>query len=58
MADDLAAGRLVKPFDLCLCAPVNFAYYLVYPKASAGRTEIQAFHQWVIPEARDEAPAP
>jgi LysR family glycine cleavage system transcriptional activator len=55
VADDLAAGRLVKPFDLCLCAPVNFAYYLVYPKASAMRAEIQAFHQWVTSEARGEA---
>jgi LysR family glycine cleavage system transcriptional activator len=26
VADDLAAGRLVKPFELSLCAPVDFAY--------------------------------
>jgi len=47
--DDLAAGRLVRPFDVSV--PVDFAYYLVYPRESAGLPKIAAFRDWILGEA-------
>ena len=41
VADDLAAGRLVKPFDISL--PAEFAYSVVCPEADAKRPKIEAF---------------
>ncbi len=49
-AADLAAGRLVKPFDVTL--PASFAYYVVCPEASAERPKVRAFRDWVLAEAR------
>jgi len=51
-ADDLAAGRLVKPFDVSLAAPVEFAYYVVSLEADANQPKIAAFREWVLAEAR------
>lgn len=48
VADDIAAGRLVAPFDLWLTSP--FAYYLVCPTATAGRAKVRAFWEWVREE--------
>ena len=61
VADDLATGRLVKPFDLEL--PTQSAYYLVCPEGTQDRPKVKAFRDWVMSEvARDaathEAPAP
>jgi LysR family glycine cleavage system transcriptional activator len=54
VADDLAAGRLVKPFDLEL--PTQAAYYLVYPDGTQERPKVKAFRDWVTSEvARDAA---
>ncbi|WP_119460699.1 transcriptional regulator GcvA [Rhodospirillaceae bacterium SYSU D60014] len=47
--DDLAAGRLVKPFDICL--PTEFAFYLVAPESNADRPKIVAFRDWLLAEA-------
>jgi LysR family glycine cleavage system transcriptional activator len=56
VADDLAAGRLVKPFAVNL--PVDFAYFVVSPEPTADRPKIAAFRAWVIEEAaRHEAAA-
>src|SRR5262249_42870851 len=49
VSDDLAAGRLVRPFAISL--PTEFAYYLVYPPASARRPKIVAFRTWLFEEA-------
>jgi LysR family glycine cleavage system transcriptional activator len=46
--DDLAAGRLVRPFDVVL--PMNFAYYLVYPEDTADRPKIANFRHWILAE--------
>jgi LysR family glycine cleavage system transcriptional activator len=46
---DLAAGRLVIPFDLDIA--LEFAYYVVCPKATAGQPKIVAFRQWLLEEA-------
>ncbi len=57
VGDDLAAGRLVKPFDLSLRAPSVFAYYLVAPLAIADRPLVAAFRGWVLRESRGEREA-
>ncbi len=48
--DDLAAGRLVKPFDIELAS--EHAFYIVAPEATADRPKIRAFHDWLLAEAR------
>lgn len=51
VADDLANGRLVRPFDLSLKGPSQFAYYVVCPESSAGQPLVKAFREWVLAEA-------
>jgi LysR family glycine cleavage system transcriptional activator len=50
VADDLAAGRLVRPFQLSL--PAGFAYYLVYPPRALQRPNVKAFRDWLMAEIR------
>ena len=52
-AADLAAGRLVRPFDISLEA--EFAYYLVCPQATAEHPKIASFRAWLLAEAEDFA---
>ena len=52
VADELAAGRLVKPFDVSL--PAEYAYYVVYPQVAAGRPKVRAFRDWLLEEAAAE----
>ena len=55
--DALAAGRLVKPFDITM--PTEYAYYMVCPHENLERPKVKVFRQWLIEEARamDNAPA-
>jgi LysR family glycine cleavage system transcriptional activator len=46
---DLAAGRLIRPFDVSM--PHDLAYYLVCPEASAERPRIAAVRAWLLAEA-------
>lgn len=48
VADDLAAGRLVKPFDVTF--PVSFCYYVVSPRALADTPKVRAFREWLLSE--------
>jgi LysR family glycine cleavage system transcriptional activator len=48
-AGDIAAGRLVRPFDVTM--PHDLAYYLVCPEAAAERPRIAAFRAWLLAEA-------
>ena len=48
-ADELAAGRLVEPFKLHLSR--DFAYYAVYPAATADQPKLKAFRDWLLAEA-------
>lgn len=48
-AGDLAAGRLVKPFDFSI--PTEYAYYVVCPEATADHPKIAAFRDWMLEEA-------
>jgi len=50
VADDIAAGRLVRPFELSF--PVHFAYYIVCPLITAERPRVVAFREWLLEEAR------
>lgn len=42
---DLAAGRLVAPFDVCVRTPGR--YWLVAPEATAERPALAAFRRWL-----------
>ena len=50
VADDLAAGRLVVPFDLSVCRPLDFAYHIVVPKRTADLPKVVAFKTWLLDE--------
>ena len=45
---ELAAGRLVQPFDLIACEPR--AHWLVYPEHKRNRAKIRAFRDWIVAE--------
>ncbi len=53
VADDIAAGRLVKPFELSLRAPSQFAYHVVSPIDTTQNPLVEAFRQWALIEARE-----
>jgi LysR family transcriptional regulator, glycine cleavage system transcriptional activator len=46
---DLDAGRLVAPFQITTA--VDFAYYLVHPKAKGRLPQVKAFVSWLTAEA-------
>jgi LysR family glycine cleavage system transcriptional activator len=48
VADDIAAGRLVRPFELSF--PLGFAYYVVYPEANAESPRVVTFRDWLMAE--------
>ncbi len=50
-AENLAAGRVVEPFDLEL--PLGSSFYLVYPEAHSFRPNIAAFRDWLLQEVRE-----
>ncbi len=58
VADDLAAGRLVRPFDPSLSTPLSFAYYLLSAKDSDRLPKVEAFRDWLLEEARASRPEP
>lgn len=47
-ADDLAKGRLVRPFDISLS--ISFGYYVVVPERALTRPNTAAFFNWIIAE--------
>jgi LysR family glycine cleavage system transcriptional activator len=51
VADDLAEGRLVRPFELSLKSPIQFAYHLVTRPESNDQPMVRAFRDWVKAEA-------
>ena len=57
-ADALAAGRLVKPFEVTV--PAAYAYYVVCPPDHLERPKVKAFRAWLFAEARrlDDATSP
>jgi LysR family glycine cleavage system transcriptional activator len=53
VADDLADGRLVKPFADMPGHPTAFAFYIVSPRDLAESPKVAAFRNWVLAEADD-----
>ena len=51
-SDDIAAGRLVIPFDIGL--PVEYAYYVITLEESADKPRTAAFRDWLIEEENSE----
>ena len=47
--DDLDAGRLIVPMPIT--TNLDFAYYVVYPKAKGRLTQVKAFVTWLTAEA-------
>lgn len=56
VAHHLAAGRLVKPFDVQL--PSRYAYYIVYPPRSRALQRVQVFSAWLIDMAENTGMRP
>ena len=50
VADDLATGRLLRPFDLSMSTPLSFAYYLLSGIDSAEQPRVEAFRNWLLEE--------
>ena len=46
--DELAAGTLIRPFDINL--PTQFTHFLVYPEGAAEVPKIAAFRAWILAE--------
>ena len=51
VANDLSEGHLVRPFDLSIKVPADYAYFLVYPDHAASDPRIMAFRDWMLEEA-------
>lgn len=49
--DDLAAGRLVRPFGKSM--PVDFAIYVVIPPPLLAAPKVKAFRDWLFEEAAE-----
>jgi LysR family glycine cleavage system transcriptional activator len=47
--DDLDAGRLIVPMPIT--TEVDFAYYVVHPKAKGRLPQVKAFVSWILAEA-------
>jgi LysR family transcriptional regulator, glycine cleavage system transcriptional activator len=45
---DVAAGRLVRPFDLALKS--RWQYYVVYPEGALRQKKVKAFRDWLFEE--------
>lgn len=52
-SEDLAAGRLVIPFELTV--PLASAYYLVCNDSASARPAVGIFREWLLQEAAREA---
>ena len=50
---EIAAGRLIAPFDLGLTS--DSAFYLVYPESYAERPKVAAFRDWLLAEISEAA---
>jgi LysR family glycine cleavage system transcriptional activator len=57
VADDIAAGRLARPFELSVKVAPTFAYYLVVPLRSADAPVNRLFRDWLLAEIRSDEKA-
>lgn len=56
VADHLAAGRLVRPFDRRFSTTLRFSFYLVSALENAEQPKVAAFREWLMQEARTMRP--
>jgi LysR family glycine cleavage system transcriptional activator len=54
--NDLAEGRLVRPFDQV--STRGYAYWLCYPEARRGVAKIRRFREWLLAELARDMPSP
>ena len=54
--DDLAAGRLVAPFDLSV--PKGMRWYLLYRSFQTEQRDFTAFRRWIMRAAAEPATRP
>jgi len=50
--EDIAAGRLIRPFPAEIIQQTKFCYFLVYPESHLQRPKVAAFRDWVQDEIR------
>jgi LysR family glycine cleavage system transcriptional activator len=50
VANDLSEGRLIRPFELSIRVPSEFAYFLVYPEEAVLDPRIIVFREWILGE--------
>jgi len=50
-ANDIAAGRLVRLFDVRVSGQSGYGYFVVAPKATAQLPKVVAFRDWLLSEA-------
>ncbi len=50
---DMASGELVRLFDIAVKCPQS--YYLVYPRESLQKPQVQAFRNWLLDEIAKQA---
>lgn len=51
VADHLAAGRLLRPFDPSLSTPLSFSFYLLSAPDRAELPKVAAFREWLLEQA-------
>lgn len=54
-ADDIADGRLVKPFNLSI--PMDYAYYVISLEETVDKPHIKAFREWLFESVDHSAAA-
>ncbi|WP_426231830.1 hypothetical protein [Pararhizobium sp. DWP3-4] len=57
MADDLAAGRLVRPFALSIGGPLTFAYFAIFSPGMMQNPPARNFIHWLHTEAQTDGTA-
>ena len=53
VAEDLAAGRLVRLFDTSVAAPLS--YFVVYPRQGLDRKKVRDFRDWLFAQVKVDA---
>lgn len=53
VAEDIAAGRLIRPFPEEIIQQTKFCYFLVYPESHLQQAKVAAFRDWVQGEIRE-----
>jgi LysR family glycine cleavage system transcriptional activator len=56
--NDIAAGRLVRLFDVRMSGNSGYGYFVVTPKANAQLPKVVAFRDWLVAEATGSAASP